>query len=80
MSRGGPWRDGNVGSICGLIHDEHVGAIHRRALAESNILIAGGCLDLNKDVATARVRSALWDVELVANIAIALLRELCECS
>ena len=80
MSRCGPGRDGDVGAVCGLIHDEHVGTTHRRALTKTNPCVVGRSLDLNEDVAASRVCSALWDVELITNLAIALLGELRKCS
>jgi hypothetical protein len=80
VSRRSPGRDGDVGAVCGLIHDEHVGAAHRRALTKTNPCVVGRGLDLNEDVAAARVCGALRDVELIANIAITLLGELSDCS
>jgi len=80
VSRSSSGRDSDVCAVCGLIHDEHVGAAHRGALTKTNPFIAGRSLDLNENVAAARVCGALWDVELIANLTIALLGELCECS
>jgi hypothetical protein len=80
VSRSSSGRDSNIGAVCGLIHDEHVGTAHGRALTKTNPCVVGRGLDLNKNVAAARVCGALWDVELVADIAVALLGELCRCS
>ena len=80
MSGCGPWGNGDIGAVCGLIHDEHVGAAHGGALTKTNPCVVGRSLDLNEDVAAARVCSALRDVELIADLAVTLLGELCKCS
>ena len=80
MSRGSPGRDGDVGAVCRLIHDEHVGAAHGGALTDTNPCVVSRRLDLDEDVAATRVCGTLWDVELIADIAVTLLGELCECS
>ena len=61
-----------------MIHDEHVGAAHGGALTKTNPCVVGRSLDLYEDVAAARVGGALWDIELIANIAVTLLGELCK--
>ena len=78
MSRGRAWRDCNVASVGRLVHDEHFGTAHSRACSKADPLVVCGCLDLEKDVPTARVCCVLWDVDLITHVAIALLRELCE--
>jgi hypothetical protein len=73
VSRSSSGRDSDVGAVCRLIHDEHVGAAHGGTLTKTNPCIVGRGLDLDEDVTAARVRGALRDVELIANIAITLL-------